>query len=278
AVLEDMVVTAQEHDTTTLFLGPRMLCTPVSTVDIIAGTIPVPDRGAFNLMVQRELELEQSSVAQRALALACIDRRAARHQLHLRVVREVGLPDTATEVLQNAHFYYPSPTRNAHDPNPPETRRSFGHHRHCQSPPSSSQIPTAGLPLHFPIHLSQRSQGHFPRVGGSGGVDSGVSGCGPSPGRGGGISGGGDNSVCDEDGADCCGSVDNRGDRACAGAASRTETGSDSMLSDMMPDIAMATPSVGQLNLHDEMQLDIGDGGSHSSRGSRGSRHNALYI
>ena len=49
-------------------------------------------------MVQREQELEQSSVAQRAMALTCIDRRAARHQLHLRVVREVGLPDTATEV------------------------------------------------------------------------------------------------------------------------------------------------------------------------------------
>ena len=48
----------------------------------------------------------------------------------------------------------------------------------------------------------------------------------------------------------------------------------------MMPDIAMATPSVGQLSLHDELQLDIGDGGSHGSRGSRSSssRQNTLYI
>lgn len=59
-------------------------------------------------MIQREHELEQSAVAQRALLLPTMDRRAARHQLQLRVVREVGLPDTATEVLHNAHFYYPS--------------------------------------------------------------------------------------------------------------------------------------------------------------------------
>ena len=59
----------------------------------------------------------------------------------------------------------------------------------------------------------------------------------------------------------------------------QAETGSESILSEMMPDIAMATSSIGTLNLHDELQLDIGDGGSHGSHSSRGSsRQNTLYI
>nr|KAG5694609.1 hypothetical protein BaRGS_015022 [Batillaria attramentaria] len=105
AVLEDMVVTAQEHDTSRV----RMLHMSA-----------IPD--TLYMTAERP-----------------------RHQLHLRVVREVGLPDTATEVLQNAHFYYPSPTRNAHDPNPPETRRflrSFRYY-HCHQKPQNATLASA---------------------------------------------------------------------------------------------------------------------------------------
>lgn len=37
----------------------------------------------------------------------------------------------------------------------------------------------------------------------------------------------------------------------------------DSVLSETIPDIAMATASVSQVRLHDEFELDIGDGASH---------------
>ena len=55
-------------------------------------------------------------------------------------------------------------------------------------------------------------------------------------------------------------------------------TCSDSILSDMMPDIAMATASLNQLSLqdadlsaHGDLELDLGDGNSHSGTGT-------LYI
>ena len=48
-------------------------------------------------------------------------------------------------------------------------------------------------------------------------------------------------------------------------------TCSDSVLSDMMPDIAMATASMTQMQLHDldiaahgDLELDLGDGNNHS--------------
>ena len=55
-------------------------------------------------------------------------------------------------------------------------------------------------------------------------------------------------------------------------------TCSDSILSDMMPDIAMATASMNQMSLqdldlgaHGDLELDLGDGNSHSGTGT-------LYI
>lgn len=114
--------------------------------------LAVPDRGTFALMVQREQELEQSAVAQRALTLPCMDRRAARHQLHLRVVREVGLPDSATEVLQNAHFYYP-PSHSPRHPQFMHLRQTPSHHSHTH----------LHYPPHLPTHNPPPLSHHSPR-------------------------------------------------------------------------------------------------------------------
>ncbi|XP_076464304.1 BTB/POZ domain-containing protein 7-like [Babylonia areolata] len=318
AVLEDMVVCAQEQDTSrvrmlhmstipdTLYMVDEQHCSsapyavsPVSTVDIIAGTIPVPDRETFSMMVQREQELEQSSVAQRAFALTCMDRRSARHQLQLRVVREVGLPDTATEVLHNAHYYYPTadvtPAQAAnphHHPQYPLVHPLLHHHQQQQ------QHMTRSLSLLSQASSSQNSQRSRSRLG-----------CGSSSSGASNITYGSRSREEYRGGATCvnfggCAVRDSAplatmqvdlmyhtspSHRAKLTPTSvsptssysplETETGSDSILSDMMPDIAMATSSIGQLSLHDEVQLDIGDGGSHGSHGSRSSsRQNTLYI
>lgn len=44
---------------------------------------------------------------------------------------------------------------------------------------------------------------------------------------------------------------------------------SDSALSEIMPDIAMATSTMGQVHGHEEFELDIGDGNSH---------HGTMYV
>lgn len=73
-----------------------------SGVDVIAATMPVPDREVVQSMKVREAEVIHSSLAQRAFSLLCCDRRAVMHQIQLRVVREFGLPELAVELLQDA--------------------------------------------------------------------------------------------------------------------------------------------------------------------------------
>ncbi|ESO97990.1 hypothetical protein LOTGIDRAFT_92273, partial [Lottia gigantea] len=74
--------------------------TPASPVDIIAGTIPVPDRSTMILMMHREQEFRKSKLAARAYSLPCADKRMVTYNIQLRVVREFGLPDSTVEVLQ----------------------------------------------------------------------------------------------------------------------------------------------------------------------------------
>lgn len=91
---------------------------PVSTVDIIAGTIPVPDKATFVKMLEREQELQLSKAAQQAVSLSCIEKRSITKNvsilIQLRVVREFGLPDSAVEVLQNSQYYYTNSSHHCH--------------------------------------------------------------------------------------------------------------------------------------------------------------------
>lgn len=56
-------------------------------------------------MRQRESELTHSKAAQRAYALLGANKSAVSHQIHLRVVREFGLPGSAVQVLQEMSMY-----------------------------------------------------------------------------------------------------------------------------------------------------------------------------
>ncbi|KAK7000055.1 BTB/POZ domain-containing protein 7 [Biomphalaria glabrata] len=184
---------------------------PVSTVDIIAGTIPVPDKATFVKMLEREQELQQSKPAQQATSLAYIDKRTMSKnvslQIQLRVVREFGLPDSAVEVLQNRQYYY---TNNSH---------SCRHHHHrCQQ--------AQHLQQHYQIR-SRSSASNIPQ------------------------------SL----------SYDNFEWEHCV----------ENSLSEMMPDIALASRTLSQIHLYDEsLEPDIGD--RSTERHATLERHGTLYI
>ncbi|XP_046551868.1 BTB/POZ domain-containing protein 7-like [Haliotis rubra] len=164
---------------------------PASTVDIIAGTIPVPDRNTYVTMLQREAELQRSKVAQRAYSLPCSDKRAVSFQIQLRLLREFGMPDSTTEVMTNSQYYYT------------EDNTHYAERRYIASPTRQKHSPAVSL----------SPPGSYSPV--------------------------------------------------------ENEASSDSVLSDMMPDIAMATSSMSQMHMHEDFELDIGDGSS---------RHGTLYI
>ncbi|XP_050406093.1 BTB/POZ domain-containing protein 7 [Patella vulgata] len=220
AILEEQLSQAQELDTSrvrmihmsaipdTLYMiedRPFSLpypTTPASPVDIIAGTIPVPDRSTMILMMHREQELRKSKLAQRACSLPCSDKRMVTFNIQLKVVREFGLPDSTVEVLQNSQYYYPQNTQYI------QHRYYHHHHHHHHQQRHHSPIRVK----HSPTSSLSPSTSYSP----------------------------GEN-----------------------------EGSSDSVLSDVMPDIAMATSSLSQAHLHEDLELDIGDGGS---------RHGTLYI
>ena len=56
-------------------------------------------------MVQRQHDLQQMAISQRAYALPCSNKASVTYQIQLRVVREFGLPDSTVEVLQGASVY-----------------------------------------------------------------------------------------------------------------------------------------------------------------------------
>ncbi|XP_033736507.1 LOW QUALITY PROTEIN: BTB/POZ domain-containing protein 7-like [Pecten maximus] len=190
--------------------------TSSSTVDIIAGTIPVPDSNTLKLMLQREAELQSSKLCQRAYSLPFSDRRAINCQLQLRTVREFGMPDITIEILQNSQIYY---SNNESLPASLQLKHGRRYHsspvRQKPSPPLSRHSSKLGSPTKPVVPVTPT------RIQPSRSKETNTSPC------------------------------------------------SDSALSDIMPDIAMATSSMGQVRVHEEFELDIGDGNSH---------HGTMYI
>lgn len=173
---------------------------PVSTVDIIAGTIPVPDRATFVKMLEREKELLQSKPAQRSTSLPCYDKRSltmnAALCVQLRVVREFGLPDNAVEVLQNSQYYYTNSS----------CRRPRYHH-HCSQPQQPGLFHSHQQPhSSFKRNLRRNSSPPLPHHNA-------------------------ENDHC-----------------------------SEGILSEAMPDIAMATANLSDIHLHEEIETELNDG------------------
>ena len=56
-------------------------------------------------MIKREAELLCGKAVQHAFKLPAVHKRAVMYQLHLRVVREFGLPDSSAQILHKSHDY-----------------------------------------------------------------------------------------------------------------------------------------------------------------------------
>lgn len=196
--------------------------TPLNSVDIVSGTIPVPNAETLRFMIKREQEIQSLAQVQRAFSQSFLDKRAIMCQIQLRVVREFGLPDCTVEVLQDVQYYYnndPVPKfvdRNYRmslihrNPSPP---RQIRHHQKS-SPRPVQCVPPLTSPLkcyRTPAILESPSS---------------------SPGS-------------DHD-----------------NSRSATLRSNRSTLSDTIPDIAMATSSLNQMHLQDEYGPDIGDEGA----------------
>ncbi|BES93865.1 BTB POZ domain-containing protein [Nesidiocoris tenuis] len=74
-------------------------------IDIIAQAIPVPDTNTMSAMLKREQKLRSAPSCQRAIALPLSSRHEINRQLRLRVVREFNLPDAVAHLLESASCY-----------------------------------------------------------------------------------------------------------------------------------------------------------------------------
>ncbi|KAM5129972.1 BTB/POZ domain-containing protein 7 [Mantella aurantiaca] len=74
---------------------------------VVANEIPVPPLGIVREMIRRLQELRHTEQVQRAYALNCGEGATVSYEIQIRVLREFGLSDTAAELLQNPHKFFP---------------------------------------------------------------------------------------------------------------------------------------------------------------------------
>uniref|UniRef100_A0A3P8XZ93 BTB domain-containing protein n=1 Tax=Esox lucius TaxID=8010 RepID=A0A3P8XZ93_ESOLU len=74
---------------------------------VVANEIPVPRLAVVKEMIRRLQELRHTEQVQRAYALNCGEGATVSYELQLRVLREFGLADGATELLQNPYKFFP---------------------------------------------------------------------------------------------------------------------------------------------------------------------------
>ncbi|XP_034431781.1 BTB/POZ domain-containing protein 7 isoform X2 [Hippoglossus hippoglossus] len=74
---------------------------------VVANEIPVPQLPVVKEMIRRLQELRHTEQVQRAYALNCGEGATVSYELQLRVLREFGLADGATELLQNPYKFFP---------------------------------------------------------------------------------------------------------------------------------------------------------------------------
>ncbi|KAG9481823.1 hypothetical protein GDO78_010837 [Eleutherodactylus coqui] len=74
---------------------------------VVANEIPVPPLGVVKEMIRRLQELRHTEQVQRAYALNCGEGATVSYEIQIRVLREFGLSDSAAELLQNPHKFFP---------------------------------------------------------------------------------------------------------------------------------------------------------------------------
>ncbi|NXU53630.1 BTBD7 protein, partial [Turnix velox] len=78
-----------------------------SPPSVIANEIPVPNLLVVKEMIRRLQELRHMEQVQRAYALNCGEGATVSYEIQIRVLREFGISDTAAELLQNPHKFFP---------------------------------------------------------------------------------------------------------------------------------------------------------------------------
>ncbi|XP_046388379.1 LOW QUALITY PROTEIN: uncharacterized protein LOC124157580 [Ischnura elegans] len=200
---------------------------PSSSTASIATALPAPDPATTTAMLRREQKLRQAPTVQRALALPLSSRHEILRQIRLRVVREFNLPDPVADFLETASCYCTQDDDDiAGDLEVEATvEANKDEARGGQGSSSGSFGATRNTPSPFPrLHGSQSA----------------TQSSSPSSAP--------------------VGSYQ-RADHILAGVEGEVREG---LLSEVMPDVAMATASFGQLQLQEqELELDLGDGASH---------------
>lgn len=263
-------------------------------LDIVAAVaLPAPDPGTMMSMSKREQKLRRSPSCQRALSLALSARPEINRQIRLRVVREFNLPDAVADLLENASCYCLDDggavsAVAADQPQPPTVQvtpsicggstHSTIHSRHSgndvldmmmqqqlqqepmddeSTPPPSPAIPSEcgvtaqNLSTCYGRNMTLPRQQPLPLFGQGGGGVGMLNGMRMS------VGGGGHH-------LHQLPSLISERDAIYRMDGPETSSCSDGHLSDIMPDVAMATASMGQLQL-----TGGGGGGGESVYGSR---------
>lgn len=226
----------------TLYMVSRL---GTNAVDVVTASLPAPDPNTMVAMSKREQKLRASPCCQRALTLPLSSRQEINRQVRLRVVREFNLPDGVADLLENTPCYC------VDDENTNTQRSTESIHHQIQpmedtdsTPPPSPALPSDntaaqqlvtcyGRNMTFPRqqhNMSNYSHNSSARRHDLPALITEGEGIFRLPGE--------------SEGASC----------------------SDGHLSDIMPDVAMATASLGHLQLSEpteSLQLDLGDGSSH---------------
>lgn len=230
----------------TLYMVSRMNVTGNGTenVDVLAvvAAIPSPDNATMTAMLKREHKLRQSPMCQRALLLPLSSKHEINRQIRLRVVREFNLPDAVADLLENSMSQCMDEVATTQtddieeDQSPPPSPALLGGNEANKvqniSPCYNSRNMT------FPRqHIGGHHQ-NYARLSSSHRAE--------------------------------LPALITKGDYRFPSAMNEADSSNscpEGHLSDMMPDVAMATASLGQLHLSgeppDSLQLDLGDGPSH---------------
>lgn len=217
-------------------------------VDVLAAVLPVPDAQTMAAMLKREQKLRQSPACQRAIQLALSSRHEINRQIRLRVVREFNLPDPVASMLENSICYcMDEQSGDSNNSDHPSGMSGLSgqdlaqsHHGPSIGQPSPGKASGSGSsgapPLCYGRNLT------FPRQTAAAGYVQRVH---ELP------------------------AIITEGDPFRFSVEPESSSCSDGHLSDIMPDVAMATASIGQLQLQEqEMELDLGDGATHLHGGA----------
>lgn len=199
-------------------------------VDVLAAVLPVPDAVTMSAMFKREQKLRQSPSCQRAIALQLSSRHEINRQIRLRVVREFNLPDPVADMLENSACYCLDEQAGGAGTGTGTGDMSASNKPDSvvvQPSPSKPASVVASLPMCYGRNLTFPRQGAYSQ-------------------------------------RHELPAIITEGDPFRFSGEPESSSCSDGHLSDIMPDVAMATASIGQLQLQEqEMELDLGDGATH---------------